>query len=585
MPVARLGEKLRHRELPLGDGTAAEVWLAREGANVVLTTEYEGGGGQTSWRRCATYGCLGEALSGHGECFAHSRPDERRAYLDHVTSNGQTALLRGVEITPEVWALIVEHVGEAGVFCTGAVFAFRLTFIDDAFTGLLDLTAAELGDGVEARQYEFARGFGASFVDFGSTAPAYFFECTFRGPIALQYAHIKSQELAFEQCKIDDSVHAVGSIGAFAFRDCAISGDLSLQGANLQLLSMNGTSVEKAVNLDRLSTSALMASRIRLPSATALTGANIQNYCNLSGASFGARIRLDISADDIDLQGANFEHGGRLEAARARIDLQRLLLGGQLTIVGRDGASIQSIDDADAASLALGSVDLSRCVFHRAHGLDGITIESTRELPFAPGWFRTKRRCIADEFAWRARNSWYRRDDWRLDGTALNPAGPAERRLQAPHTVVLPELSAGQVARVYRMLRNSLETRSNQPGAADFYYGEMEMRLRDHTSGWPERLIILLYWLTSGYGLRAFRSLVCLAAVCLLGASVLHSRGFTSRVDFTTAIIASVEGLVPGLPIANELTTAGRATNVALTILGPLLIALFVLALRNRVRR
>ena len=43
-------------------------------------------------------------------------------------------------------------------------------------------------------------------------------------------------------------------------------------------------------------------------------------------------------------------------------------------------------------------------------------------------------------------------------------------------------LAPAQIADVYRSLRTSVEVRCNEPGAADFYYGEMEMRRLDRTT-------------------------------------------------------------------------------------------------------
>ena len=47
-----------------------------------------------------------------------------------------------------------------------------------------------------------------------------------------------------------------------------------------------------------------------------------------------------------------------------------------------------------------------------------------------------------------------------------------------PVLLVYPRLQPAQVAAVYRDRRRSFEAKSDEPGAADFYYGEMEMRRR-----------------------------------------------------------------------------------------------------------
>ncbi len=43
---------------------------------------------------------------------------------------------------------------------------------------------------------------------------------------------------------------------------------------------------------------------------------------------------------------------------------------------------------------------------------------------------------------------------------------------------------------MYRQLRKAVEGAKNEPGAADFYYGEMEMRRHTSTSRAADRAII-----------------------------------------------------------------------------------------------
>jgi hypothetical protein len=66
------------------------------------------------------------------------------------------------------------------------------------------------------------------------------------------------------------------------------------------------------------------------------------------------------------------------------------------------------------------------------------------------------------------------------------------------------------VAALYRQVRKSLEDGKNEPDAADFYYGEMEMRRHDTHRPRSERALLAAYWALSGYGLRAARALVWL---------------------------------------------------------------------------
>jgi hypothetical protein len=45
-------------------------------------------------------------------------------------------------------------------------------------------------------------------------------------------------------------------------------------------------------------------------------------------------------------------------------------------------------------------------------------------------------------------------------------------------------LGPDRLAVLYRALRKAQEDNKNEPGAADFYYGEMEMRDRDRQTPW-----------------------------------------------------------------------------------------------------
>lgn len=163
--------------------------------------------------------------------------------------------------------------------------------------------------------------------------------------------------------------------------------------------------------------------------------------------------------------------------------------------------------------------------------------------------------------------------------------------------------------------RAATETSKNEPGAAHFYYGEMEMRRHSKAASRPERIIVTLYWLVSGYGLRASRAITALAAVIATATIIFATIGFahTSTTVYRPLRTpangiasayqeSSVSGAKPGWGTAfyhaidsstsllhtpgNEaLTPAGRATEIALRLLGPVLLGLAVLAIRGRVER
>ncbi len=243
-----------------------------------------------------------------------------------------------------------------------------------------------------------------------------------------------------------------------------------------------------------------------------------------------------------------------------------------------------SLRGAKVAQLTLSEVDLHACRFAGAHGLDGLRLEGVRFAQPPDGWQRlrarrwvrwTRRRTVAEEHQWRATHGfgagWYRAEEgakapvW-LDGVSESP-------------------TAEQIARVYRDLRKAHEDSKDEPGAADFYYGEMEMR-RHSDAPRGERAILWLYWLVSGYGLRATRALLALAVTIALLALPLELWGFRLDRSYWRALLFSVESSISLLraPTA-KLTAGGEVIQIVLRLAGPLFFGLALLALRGRVKR
>jgi len=152
--------------------------------------------------------------------------------------------------------------------------------------------------------------------------------------------------------------------------------------------------------------------------------------------------------------------------------------------------------------------------------------------------------------------------------------------------VVGPE----RLAVLYRQLRKALEDAKNEPGAADFYYGEMEMRRHARSTPRSERLILAAYWAISGYGLRATRAFIALAVLIAGSAAVLQYAGFPGHTPayldsllYAAGSMLSLDLTIGHLPVV--LTHWGDAIRVLLRIAGPVLLGLAALALRGRVKR
>ncbi|MFF2235716.1 hypothetical protein [Streptomyces anulatus] len=185
----------------------------------------------------------------------------------------------------------------------------------------------------------------------------------------------------------------------------------------------------------------------------------------------------------------------------------------------------------------------------------------------------------------------------------------------------VPELRPAAVAALYRQLRKSLEDGKNEPDAADFYYGECEMRRHDGTRPWSERALLGAYWGLSGYGLRAGRAAGWLVATMVATVALMMlwglpaddpkpvTTGRQSGQDITL-ITDSPDPLNPAGPLdervtmerfekslrvvvnsvvfrssGQDLTTFGTYTEMLSRITEPVLLGLAVLTIRNRVKR
>jgi hypothetical protein len=254
----------------------------------------------------------------------------------------------------------------------------------------------------------------------------------------------------------------------------------------------------------------------------------------------------------------------------------------------------------------LSNVSAADCRFVGAHNLDKLRSESDVSFAIAPlplssskrGW--GGREVIAEERAWRAGHpAWRRfpRPIQRLGRQWDAPAWPRWLDDQWPGG-----LDAGQIAGLYRALRKGREDIKDEPGAGDFYYGEMEMRRRARrTTGEPadepastlsrgrvERGILTAYWMVSGYGLRAWRALAWLIILTALLAVAFHLVGFKHAPQPNTYWTGALYALRATLSLTDNqvtLTGWGQLLQAVLRLTGPVLLGLALLALRGRVKR
>ncbi|MFH9067558.1 pentapeptide repeat-containing protein [Streptomyces coeruleorubidus] len=353
----------------------------------------------------------------------------------------------------------------------------------------------------------------------------------------------------------------------------------------------------------------------------------------LSAAMFKTSVTLLLAADEVECRRTRWSSTAELRLRHASVDFEGAVFEYPLTIAAapspfparygqqldegvladRRDASVRltSLRGVDAAHLVLSDIDLTRCLFAGTVHLDQIRMEGDCSFSSAPSgthWRRrgpvrfTPRRTLAEEHHWRA-------------GQAAAVPGWTAAEPDPGH------VGPTQLAPVYRALRKSLEDSKDEPGAADFYYGEMEMRRHDRTrTTRAERDLLHGYWLLSGYGLRASRALGWLAlamistVVLLMGFGLAQDdprqaatgtvppgggkvtfeidkadpqnptgNGFTGE-RFEKALRVTLNSVV-FRSSGQDLTTAGTYIEMASRLTEPVLLGLAVLAVRNRVKR
>ncbi|MFT9478776.1 pentapeptide repeat-containing protein [Streptomyces sp. Mo3] len=365
---------------------------------------------------------------------------------------------------------------------------------------------------------------------------------------------------------------------------------------------------------------------------------------DLSGAVFEVPVTLEIASHEVRCVRTRWESTATVRLRYATVDLSHAVFAAPVAVTshpapftagpgrpvdesvlsGPAGARMASVQGVDAAHLVLTDTNLSDCLFSGAFHLDQVRLEGRTVFAPAPtGWHRrgiriirwTRRRTLAEEHHWRAQTTAQPSpppghtgtpDHWRAGPHHPNPA-------QTP--------DPDDVAALYRQLRKAFEDGKNEPGAADFYYGECEMRRHDLT-GTPtsERRLLWGYWLLSGYGLRASRAFVWLLAAMSLTILFLMGVGLPTH-DPDPATTGTLHGSALSLHTTTpdpalhgdvsrrftwprtekatrvavnsvvfrssgqNLTTAGTYIEMTSRLMEPTLLGLAVLAVRGRIKR
>ncbi|MBC9729673.1 pentapeptide repeat-containing protein [Streptomyces sp. TRM68367] len=361
-------------------------------------------------------------------------------------------------------------------------------------------------------------------------------------------------------------------------------------------------------------------------------------YLGLDSAVFATGVTIAAAAETVSCTHTQWESTATLRLRYSKVDLSNAILTNPVAVIAHptrftvgiqdfsDGvlsgdATVQliSLHGVDAGHLVLNDISLVNCRFSGAFNLDQLRIEGTCTFLRTPqGWRRhflwpqrwTSRDTLAEEHHWRA-----------LPTTSLSPHPDWKEGPHHPDSDLTAD--PGDLAATYRQLRKGFEDAKNEPDAADFYYGEMEMRRHDRNRPHSERVLLTSYWFVSGYGLRASRALGCLVVSMCLTVMLLMLVGMPSHapsprtrgsVTAGQAIDVTTEtpgpgGAAPGpmderftseraemawrtalnsvlfRSAGQDLTRVGIYIEMTSRLVEPALLALALLAVRGRVKR
>ncbi|MFF2132437.1 pentapeptide repeat-containing protein [Streptomyces olivochromogenes] len=555
-------------------------------------------------------------LPGHDACLAHLDSAALGTYLSTLHP-GADIDARGVTFTPKLLSDVLDavrdpatgapHLGDAKF--ENATFMDTALFIGARFTGW-------------ARFDQAAFPGGALFMGavFGSNAR--FGQVTFEGGGDFTGTTFEDQvsfsEATFSYWASFDQATFNGEIADFG--RATFKGDARFSWA--QFTSSGNCTWHFG--------------QAKFETARALGPLACSGRLNLDRAEFAAPVTVEVAAERMSCVGTRFDGPATLRLSYAEADLSEAVLAHPVTVMSnaRHGgpvptdlakrpeatASVLSVRRVDAALLVLTDVDLRRCAFSGAHHLDQLRLEGECLFDAPPKGVRwglrpvrwTRRQVLAEEHHWRAQTGRVTaREGWtpHSQGSDNTPPGPAA------------------LVVVYRQLRKAFEDGKNEPGAADFYYGEMEMRRRDRRRdgrGTPrtERWLLHMYWALSGYGLRASRAfcwLTVTAAATVLALMLWglpnsdpkpQVTGTQAKAGHEVALIVDTPDPALSSAIADRfnwqrtekaarvvvnsvvfrssgenLTTWGIYIEMLSRLLGALLLALAVLAIRGRVKR